>query len=90
MDAERIGRRRNVEDPPRRNVYGQLDNTSSISSEHNDGADNQEVCLICFDSTPATSPFLRVEGALNFLQNSDCEYYGSYGHTIYGSHDLVF
>ncbi len=89
MDAERIGRRRNVEDPPRRNVYRQLDNTSSISSEHNDGANNQEVCQICFDSTPATSPFLRVEGALYFLQNTDSEYYGSYGYTIYGSHDLV-
>ena len=39
--------------------------TSSISSkEDKDGAHGQEVCQICFDSTPSTSPFLRVEGAL--------------------------
>ena len=90
MDAERIGRRRNDEDPPRRNIYGQLDTTSSISSEDdNNEAHGHEVCQICNDSTPATSPFLCVEGALDFFPNADCEYYGSYGYTIYGSHDLV-
>ena len=86
MDAERIGRRRNVEDPPRCNVYGQLDNTSSISLEKdNDGADGQEVCQMCNDSTSATRPFVHVEGALDFLQNADCEYYGPLSYTIYGS-----
>ena len=30
-----------------------------------------------------------VEGALNFLQNAMCEYYGSYGYTIHRSQDLV-
>ena len=63
---------------------------SSISSEEDkDRAHGQEVCQICVDSTPATSPFLCVEGALDFLQNAECEYYGSYGYTIYGSQDLL-
>lgn len=49
--------------------------TSSISSEEDkDGARSQELCQICFESTPATSPFLRVEGALDFLHNADCIY----------------
>ena len=44
--------------------------TSSISSEEDkDGAHSRELCQICFESTPATSPFLRVEGALDFLHN---------------------
>ena len=53
--------------------------TSSMSSdEDKDGARSQELCQICFESTPATSPFLRVEGALDFFHNADCmcEYYG--------------
>ena len=68
MDAERIGRRRNVEDPPRAYTYAHPSNTSSISSEDDkDGADGHEVCQMCFDSTPATSPFLRVEGAQDLI-----------------------
>jgi len=49
--------------------------TSSISSEEDkDGARSQELCQICFESTPAMSPFLRVEGALHFLHNADSIY----------------
>ena len=90
MDADGIGRRRTNEDPPRVNTYARPANTSSISSEeYKDGLDNLEVCQICNDSTLATRPFLRVEGALDFLQNAECEYCGPYGCTIYGSWDVV-
>ena len=86
MDAKRVGQGRNIEDPPR--VYRCADPacTRSISSKENkDRASDKEVCQICIESTPVTSHFLRVKGALDFLQMASCEYYGSYGYTIYGS-----
>lgn len=69
------------------NMFHSASANSISSEEDEDGTRDQELCQICFESTPLTTTFLRIEGGLDLFHNAHCvcDHYGSYGYTIQGS-----